>query len=354
MRGRLSSRSRWLLLAALVAGFSFIGISRALGAPWFSSPTPFPTDYPQPKRTIVVAEQQTREAAILPPTPPRGAKLPGPYPTRMPEQEAGPQGTPAGAGVITDQVGHPIEYYSGTFITARHAWYQRVDDGFIIVYSGHDAFDPSQGVVIVVRSGTIFDPVGARIETPIKAGGLQMVDAVGERLILQSTQGQTFYFDVPGGRFAASLTEVVPTMTPPPTVTLGPPLPLLFSDDAPDTPGIVFEESPSDEDLHFFIYPSGDEDWFLFHTDIVADIEISLSELPADYALYVFRLSDAQLVGSATENGNEDKVVKLNNAAADDYLVRVVGIGGASDPHEPYELHFGLDDVDDNEDLDDD
>jgi hypothetical protein len=39
------------------------------------------------------------------------------------------------------------------------------------------------------------------------------------RLTLQAVDGEIFYFDVPARQFVASLTEVVPTATPLPTLT---------------------------------------------------------------------------------------------------------------------------------------
>jgi hypothetical protein len=43
------------------------------------------------------------------------------------------------------------------------------------------------------------------------------------RLTLVSTDGTTYYFDVPARQFVASPDEVVPTATPPPTFTPYPP-----------------------------------------------------------------------------------------------------------------------------------
>ncbi|HLY27041.1 MAG TPA: hypothetical protein VKQ72_11925 [Aggregatilineales bacterium] len=55
--------------------------------------------------------------------------------------------------------------------------------------------------------------------TPGRHGSVRITGEHNNRLTLLSTDGNTFYFDVPGLQFVPSLTEVVPTITPPPTYT---------------------------------------------------------------------------------------------------------------------------------------
>jgi hypothetical protein len=62
-----------------------------------------------------------------------------------------------------------------------------------------------------------------QILTPTQNGGVHVVSEQKDRLTLVSTDGTTYYFDVPARRFVASLTEVVSSATPPPTYT---PIPL--------------------------------------------------------------------------------------------------------------------------------
>ena len=47
--------------------------------------------------------------------------------------------------------------------------------------------------------------VQAELLTPLQVGAVQIKDAQGERLVLQSASGTTFYFDVPSRQFVPSL-----------------------------------------------------------------------------------------------------------------------------------------------------
>jgi hypothetical protein len=211
----------------------------------------------------------------------------------------------------------------------------------IAVYAGYDTEDPDQGVVIVSRFGPNALIDESWNDTPTKSGSVRIVDAVGERLILNSDGGETFYFDVPGDRFVNSLSDVVPTITPRPIIPTATLMFELVSDDAPDDPGIVFNKSPLNADLLYYIDPSGDEDWFLFHTNTIGNIEVSLTKLPASYGFSVLRVSDRQWVGKVDEDGVEDKTLELADAPPDDYLVRVFGIDGVWNAELPYTLRFG-------------
>ena len=55
--------------------------------------------------------------------------------------------------------------------------------------------------------------------TPTKHGGVRVVAEQNNRLTLQAIDGTLFYFDIPARRFVDSLSEVVPSATPPPTYT---------------------------------------------------------------------------------------------------------------------------------------
>jgi len=249
-----------------------------------------------------------------------------------------PQGTPAGEGVLTDQVGDPIEFFTGEFIPLGYAWYERTNRGYILVYAGEDAHDPQQGVVTVMRSGTIWDPIGSRHETVMKSGGLLIVDVKSERLILRSTSGSTFYFDVPAGRFVDSLTEIVPTMTPGPTITPQPTIRKLVLDDAPDEPIQAVIDEPFNTPLQFFIDPEGDEDWHVFRLRKQADLVFSLFALPEPFGIEVYSQTNFVKLGGNDTPNTEDKSIRIPQAAEGYYLVRVWGINGAWSPDTPYTL----------------
>ncbi|MEK7786642.1 MAG: hypothetical protein AAB658_14625, partial [Chloroflexota bacterium] len=173
--------------------------------------TPYPSDYPPAKQTLEIRENQTREAALyLPQPPPISKPLP---PTLSPLPPATPRGTPAGAGVITDEIGMPPSSVRRAFDLGNTVWYEEVGNHYIIVFVGVMVQgNPSQGILFVYRSNSLKEY--EIYQTPNKAGRVQIVDAQGERLILLSESGVKFYFDVPGERFVSSLTEVVPTITP--------------------------------------------------------------------------------------------------------------------------------------------
>ncbi|MCC7358428.1 MAG: hypothetical protein IT317_03065, partial [Anaerolineales bacterium] len=147
------------------------------------SPTPWPTGYP-------------------------GG--PTPAPTATPGLSAWPNRV-AGAGlIISDSAGLP-----GWPIAVTNFWVQ-LRTG-VRVYAGVTSA-AGQGAVAVLTEST--DPDQPELYlTPSRAGAVQVVDARGERLVLQTLDGQaTFYFDVPTRRFVDSLAVTSPA----PTVTLVP------------------------------------------------------------------------------------------------------------------------------------
>jgi hypothetical protein len=58
---------------------------------------------------------------------------------------------------------------------------------------------------------------------------VRVVSEQNNRLTLVSTDGTTYYFDVPARRFVDSLNEVVPSATPPNTFTPFPTLHVIWS-----------------------------------------------------------------------------------------------------------------------------
>ena len=89
----------------------------------------------------------------------------------------------------------------------------------VIVYAGVYQADQSQGKLIVVRKGTIWGFFGGHIDLPTRSGPPEIVDAIGKRLIIETEMSDIFYYDVPSGKFAGSLDEVLPVMTPVLTLT---------------------------------------------------------------------------------------------------------------------------------------
>jgi len=178
--------------------------------------TPYPTDYPPAKQTLEWREMLTRQAALLTPAPPPGAKEIPTLPPSTRRYPVLPKGTPAGNGVITINVG---SFPGSMGFDWDNSWAEIINDDEVIVHAGLSRIIESQGMVIVVRYGNGREYPFSRYYTPLRAGGVQIVGAQGERLILLSKTGVTFYFDVPGERFVNSLTEVVPSVTPGPTLT---------------------------------------------------------------------------------------------------------------------------------------
>jgi hypothetical protein len=105
---------------------------------------------------------------------------------------------------------------------AQNSWFGFVGGNSTTVYAGALLDQPDQGVVHLFMN---FPTRGfeEQILTPTKHGGVRVVSEQNNRLTLVSTDGTTYYFDVPARRFVASLSEVVPSATPPPTYT---PIPL--------------------------------------------------------------------------------------------------------------------------------
>jgi hypothetical protein len=109
-------------------------------------------------------------------------------------------------------------------LTTQNAWSGFLDGNRVDLYASALLDDPSQGAiylfVTIPNSGFM-----GLILTPTKHGGVRVVSEQNNRLTMISTDGTTYYFDVPARRFVNSLTEVVLSATPPATRTPFPPLP---------------------------------------------------------------------------------------------------------------------------------
>jgi hypothetical protein len=340
------NRKSMLIKVLLMGMLSFAGLfafvdKAGYAATSFASLFPiFPTDYPSPKQTIEWGEILTMEAERNLPIRPPGDYFPMPTSTRLPKIPL--QGTPAGSGVIVlDYASTSSDIRRIVALNLSH-WVQEKGEDYVTVYVGTLIADRSQGVVYVIRSDNGI-PWDKWYETPSKAGGLNIMGAQGDTLILRSNNGTTFYFDVASEKFLSSLSDTAPTVTPFPTNQPKPTNTLTYKDDAPDKPGFVTQNSLANKDLRFLINSAGDEDWFRFYLPADGVIEVELNDLPANYDLYVYSASYSQVSGKSTNNGRENEKVILRDAPIDDYYIRVVGANsGVWSAVIPYKLRFNI------------
>jgi len=308
------------------------------------TPTPYPADYPPEKQTLEAEARQTGEAWALTPFPtgtiwyfPLVTETPNPNQTVFTFPV-----TPAGDGEI---VYRPADSAVGRILGIKvvNRWFEVASDRHFEVLAGADTLDESQGMVYVLEflpNGTELDD-GGYYFTPLKAGPVGVVDAQGERLILQAEDGTTFYFDVRGQTFVASLSEIVPTMTFWPTPAPEPTETPAFTDDLPNDPYDVFSNSPVNTNLRFLINPAGDLDWFRFFVPMTTTLQVHLESLPANYDLYVYSATQQLTVfGLSTKPGKQAERVILKNAPPDDYYVLVTSVNGSFDAANPYQLRF--------------
>jgi hypothetical protein len=121
----------------------------------------------------------------------------GPQP--LTPQFPGVQTVNAGAGVIIESSAAPPGEKNAVWI---NLWQEQGESYAIGVYAGGVADDPTQGLVVWVRSGPapeFSDVVGREILTPRRAGPVRVVAASGEVLTLLGADGTTFTFDASTG-----------------------------------------------------------------------------------------------------------------------------------------------------------
>jgi len=147
--------------------------------------------------------------------------------------------TPAGVGWL--ERGLPGYYNHNEAVT--NGWYEVEEGGTVMttVFGGAEWADEAsaspgpQGLVVVdvwqIAPDRLSDSVVYQqtFDTPGASGEVTITGAQGERLILQSTDGTTFYFDVPTRQFVPSLAATV--TAPPPTT--GPVSPLATATPVP-------------------------------------------------------------------------------------------------------------------------
>jgi hypothetical protein len=186
---------------------------------------------------------QTLGATAIPetssPPPATATSLPGPTQTNFPiptdptlvlthkanvrataeaEASARPLVTPerAPTGIYDDE--HYKPQWQAFGFNVENAWVGFVNGNRVTIFAGAPNADPAQGTLQV----SMVLPYRGFMEaflTADKHGALQVISEQSNRLTLEATDGNLFYFDVPAMRFVSSATEVVATMTPLPTYT---------------------------------------------------------------------------------------------------------------------------------------
>ncbi len=100
-------------------------------------------------------------------------------------------------------------------LDAINAWGGIWDGTQVSVYAGALLDDPNQGAIFILIHLVIAD----QFLTPTKHGGVRVVSERNNRLTLVSTDGTTYYFDIPALSYVSSLTAFAPSITPAPTRT---------------------------------------------------------------------------------------------------------------------------------------
>jgi hypothetical protein len=245
-----SHKPSWLSRAA---GLLAIPVFAVAGAIVLTSCLPAElatTSLPVPTNTLVsttlpdkfIAGTQTQQVFLLTPSPGPGTLKP-PVPAVVPQAtvfQPDPLATPLGAGALFIGSGP----FSSPAFYLESQWYQDVDAGNRRIFVGVGSMavlgadkPTDQGIVIVAEAkwinGNVIFLEGAKGQFPTAqaTGSLHITDAQGARLVLKSSNGTTYYFDVPSRQFVDSLNA-----PPPPTVT-EPPDPTSIPTYAPPTLG---------------------------------------------------------------------------------------------------------------------
>lgn len=135
------------------------------------------------------------------------------------------EGTPAGTGAIVFDI--PPFKIVPTMVQWENTWIKNYDQNRkqIRVWAGAaggpDLKPSEQGLIAIImfeyvadRHGMTFSTGGDLYYTPTQSGAVRIVDAVDETLILQSTGGDTYYFDLPSRQFILSIPGGTPTPMP--------------------------------------------------------------------------------------------------------------------------------------------
>ncbi len=278
---------------------------------------------------------QTQQAGELLPSPDLQKVYPGfTHPSTEDVLDMKRVGRLAGYGILTEKPAPIIQHgpNKGKYEFTDGDWEEDRYDSFITVFAGHLQNKPEQGVVEVnywphyqsIQISYFF-------QSPAQDGDLRITGAVGERLILSSSQGATLYFDVTALAFVESLAAPAPTPISAPTRV--PPSSSTSVDDAPDLPFEADQYQSQNEELSFTINSPTDRDWLHFYSRKPGTITVSLVRLAGDYGLRVVRLIDdptgGEIVGEDTTPRQGKKEVVLPDAPPG---ITWCGCGAWTDP----------------------
>jgi hypothetical protein len=123
---------------------------------------------------------------------PRGTRTPHIWPTQAPI----PTNVlyPAGEGRILEDGGTRLLSGTGVF---KNQWQRDVGDQEIRVYFGADLYNGNQGLLVVGIFSRGEAPVTEVYRTPMLAGSIRAIGAVGEKLTVKAKDGIIFEFDLP-------------------------------------------------------------------------------------------------------------------------------------------------------------
>jgi pimeloyl-ACP methyl ester carboxylesterase len=224
--------------------------------------------------------------------------------------------------VVADEIGNyslPVSYnWSGTVIPSKAGYLFTPESTSYIGVTENQTY---QLYVARVGSQPTFTPTSTLTFTPTSTS--------------TSTPTYTPTFTATNTPTSTSTPTFTPTASPTASATYTP------SDDVPDTREAVTETSPQDANLRYFISPDGDEDWLRFRVTRSGSLQVHLTSLPANYDLFVYN-PDGQLLGSSTKDKKSAEFVGLTGVLPGNYYVRIVGVDGAWDAANPYQLRFSV------------
>ncbi|MCJ7740101.1 PPC domain-containing protein, partial [Candidatus Microgenomates bacterium] len=122
---------------------------------------------------------------------------------------------------------------------------------------------------------------------------------------------------------------ITPTRTPTPTPVSCP------GGDAGNSIASATTISPGT--LWEYICPSGDYDWYTFAVSSGKLISISLTSLPGDYELYLYRPDQSEAAHS-TNGGTSDEYINFTANVSGNWLIKIYGYGGAWSNTDSYSL----------------
>lgn len=165
---------------------------------------------------------------------------------------------------------------------------------------------------------TIFDSYGDGICCAYGAGSYQLVDENGN--VLAS-----------GGQFGSvETTNICIGTTPPPP-------PGCSDNYEPNESRNQSAAIATGTTIQALIDNATDDDWYQFNnTSSQRDIQILLSNLPADYDVRLYR--NNRLVGISQNPGTQDEEIIYNTNRVSNYYIWVYGYNGANDPANCYNL----------------